>query len=169
VRWQPFAVTAALLAPPVLLAAAVWPEGGIGGGGGDIEAELGEGDSETATTDGLSSTDFLVVGPGQLRIDVAGGDFDTTLTLVDPDSGEQIAFNDDVQGWDPSLVVELDEGASVRAQVRSFDGSAGRFVISVRAADDAPAPGDDAGAGVRVPVEPPPLAPGQTETTIVAG
>jgi hypothetical protein len=166
VRWQPFAVTAALLAPPVLLAAAVWPDGGIGGGGG-IEAELGEGDSETSTTDGLSSTDFLVVGPGQLRIDVAGGDFDTTLTLVDADSGEHIAFNDDVEGWDPSLVVELDEGASVRAQVRSFDGSPGRFVISVSAADDAPELGEGAGAGGTV--APPPLLPGQSETTIVAG
>ena len=150
-RWQPIALTAALLAPPVLLAAAVWPEGGIGGdGGGDVEAELGEGDSEVATTDGFTSTDFLIVGPGQLRIDVEGPGWDPTLTLIDPETGEQLAYNDDFQDLNPSLAVQLDDGESVRAQVRSLGGPpGGRFEITVRATDDLPdVGGDDVGVGV---------------------
>lgn len=172
-RWQPFAVTAALLAPPVLLAVAVWPAGGIGGDGDGVEAELGEGDSEVATTDGFTSTDFLIVGPGQLRIDVEGPGWDPTLTLVDPDSGEQLAYNDDFVDLDPSLAVELDEGETVRAQVRSLTGPpGGRFEISVSATDDLPDAGGavGGGAGGGGPVAPPPLLPGQeTETTIVLG
>jgi hypothetical protein len=157
VRWQPIAVTAALLAPPVLLAAAVWPEGGIGGDGGDdVEAELGEGDSEVATTDGFTSTDFLIVGPGQLRIDVEGPGWDPTLTLIDPDSGEQLAYNDDFQDLNPSLAVQLDDGEVVRAQVRSLGGPpGGRFEISVSATEDLPdVDGDDVGVGVGGGVDP---------------
>jgi hypothetical protein len=178
VRWQPIALTVALLAPPVLLAAAVWPEDGIGGGAGDgVEAELGEGDRETSSTDGFTSTDFLVVGPGQLRIDVEGPGWDPTLTLIDPDSGEQLAYNDDFVDLNPSLAVELGEGDSVRAQVRSLGGPpGGRFVISVSATDDAPdagsgADGGAAGGGGADPVAPPPVLPGQGQsaTTIVEG
>lgn len=143
-RWQPFAVGAALLAPPVLLAAAVWPDDGLGGGAGGIEAELGEGDSEVATTNGLTSTDFLIVGPGQLRISVDGPGWDPTLTILDPESGVQLGYNDDFDDLNPSLVVELDEGESVRAQVRSLRGPpGGRFEISVRETGDLP----DVGGG----------------------
>lgn len=168
------ALTAALLAPPVLLAAAVWPEGGISvGGGGDdeVEAELGEGDSESATTNGVTSTNFLIVGPGQLRIDVLGPDFDPTLTLVDPDSGEQLAYNDDFVDLNPSLAVQLDDGESVLAEVRSLGGPpGGRFEISVSATEDLP----DAGSGVdggSDPTAPPPLLPGDegSVTTVVVG
>jgi hypothetical protein len=134
VRWQSVAVAAGLAAPPLLLAAAVWPDpGGEGtGSSAGVEGELGPGDDDRAGTDGLSSTDFLVTGPGVLRIDVDGPTFDPTLTLVDPDTGEQLDYNDDSDDLNPSLTVELDEGETVRAQVRSLGGPpGGSFTIRV--------------------------------------
>lgn len=132
-RWQSIAVAAGLAAPPVLLAAAVWPEESSADAGfPEAEAELSPGDRDQGTTNGISSTDYLITGEGPMRIDVDGPAFDPTLTLVDPDTGEQLAYNDDSNGLNPSLTVELDEGESVRAQVRSLSGPpGGRFTISV--------------------------------------
>jgi hypothetical protein len=137
VRWQPFAVAAGLAVPPVVLALAVWPSAasdGRGAGFDDAEAELTAGDDERGTTNGLSSTDYLISGAGVLQIDVDGPTFDPTLTLVDPETGAQLDYNDDTNGLNPSLTVELEDGETVRAQVRSLGGPpGGAFTISVTA------------------------------------
>lgn len=134
-RWQPVAVAAALAAPPVALLAAVWPssaEPANGGTTGDPEAELEAGETDEGATNGVSSTDYLVTGGGRLRIDVDGPGFDPTLTLVDPDSGQQLDFNDDADGLNPSLEIDLGDGGSVLAQVRSLGGPpGGTFTISI--------------------------------------
>jgi hypothetical protein len=147
VRWQPFAVAVGLAAPPVLLAIAVWPSASAERAGfDDPEAELTAGDAERGSTNGLSSTDYLITGQGVLRIDVDGPTFDPTLTLVDPETGDQLDYNDDSNGLNPSLTVELDEGESVRAQVRSLGGPpGGAFRISVTDAGDGGGVVDDGG------------------------
>jgi hypothetical protein len=156
-RWQSLAVGAGLLLPPVALAAAVWPDDASGQGprGGEIEAELAPGDEDTATSNGVSSIDFLVTGPGTLTIDVEANDFDPTVTTVDPDSGRQLDYNDDRGdgSLNSRLVVDLGDGESVVAQVRSLNGPpGGRFTIAVSGGgdgdgDDGDDGGDDGAAG----------------------
>jgi hypothetical protein len=137
VRWQPFAVAALLAAPPVALLGAVWPSsaepaGGGGAAAGDPEEELTAGEDAEGATNGISSTDFLITGEGELRIDITGPVFDPTLTLIDPDTGDQLDFNDDSNGLDPSLTVNLGDGGSVLAQVRALGGPpGGPFTIAV--------------------------------------
>jgi len=140
-RWQPFAIAAGLAAPPVALAIAVWPSTSAAertdGATGEPEAELALGDSDRGTTNGVGSTDYLIVGPGFLRVDVDGPGFDPTLTFVDPESGEQVDYNDDTNGLNPALAVELEDGESVLAQVRSLGGPpGGAFTITVSELDD---------------------------------
>jgi hypothetical protein len=168
VRWQPLAVAAGFAAPPILLAAMVWPEPSPAGGAStnDVEAELEVGDTDRSATNGLSSVDYLVRGDGIVRIDVDGPAFDPTLTLVDAESGEQLDYNDDTNGLNPSLVVELDEGEEVRVQVRSLGGPpGGAFTIEVVEADasDAVGAGADGDGGILATI-PPEVAP----TTVVA-
>ena len=180
-RWQPFAVVAALAAPPLLLAVLVWPSGAsavdAGGDDDEVAAELHPGDSEQGTVSGSASADYLIVGNGEnpVRIDVDGAvGLDATLTLVDPESGESLDYNDDTNELDPQLVIDLDDGETVRAEVRSLGGNAGSFEISVRTDDDG---ADDAGDGGPVETAPPrPNRPGPTvvlpagpATTIPAG
>jgi hypothetical protein len=172
VRWQPIAVAAALAAPPVALAILVWPTdasaGGGGGSDGEIEASLAPGDSADGTVSGTLSADFEIVGDGSgpLVVRVAGGGLDSTLTLVDPESGDQLDYNDDTDGLDPALPVELDDGETVVAEVRSLGGEPGSFTISVDlddgSDDDGDGAGRDGGGGVRV------FPPGPA-TTIVVG
>ena len=148
VRWQPLAVAAGFAAPPLLLAVLVWPDPAPAGGasGSDVEAELEVGDTDRGATNGVSSVDYLISGEGIIRIDVDGPTFDPTLTLVDTESGEQLDYNDDTNGLNPSLTVDLDEGEEVRAQVRSLGGPpGGAFTIRVVEGDAGDAVG---GAGV---------------------
>lgn len=153
-RWQPIAVLAALATPPVALAILVWPShaaaGGGGGGGSDdeIQATLGPGESADGTVSGTFSSDYeiLAEGSGVLRISVVGNGLDSTLTLVDPDSGNDLDFNDDTNGLDPQLLVELEDGESVIAEVRSLNGEPGAFVISVDV-DDGESSGGSGGGG----------------------
>ena len=140
-RWQPFAIAAGLAAPPVALAIAVWPSTSAAeradGATGEPEAELALGDSDRGTTNGIGSTDYLIVGPGLLRVDVDGPGFDPTLTFVDAESGEQIDYNDDTNDLNPALAIELDDGESVLAQVRSLGGPpGGAFTITVSEFDE---------------------------------
>jgi hypothetical protein len=174
-RWQPFAVAAALAAPPVALAILVWPvDASADGGGsddGEVEATLGPGESADGTVSGTVSSDYEIVGDGSgpLVLRVVGDGFDSTLTLVDPESDDQLDFDDDTDGADPALSLDLDEGESVIAEVRSFSGEPGSFTILVElddgsGADDGESEGEEGGRGGGVRVFPPGPA-----TTIVGG
>lgn len=136
-RWQPVAVAAALAAPPVMLTVLVWPSGAAPAPPREdrVEASLGPGDAIDGNVSGTFSADYEIVGAGdRLRVAVAGdGGLDTTLTLVDPDTGEQLDFVDDTDGLDPALAVDLDDGDTVIAEVRSLSGRPGSFTISVTA------------------------------------
>jgi hypothetical protein len=170
VRWQPVAVGAGLLLPPVVLAAAVWPDGGGGGGRGpgDVEAELGPGDAADGTSDGFGPVGYLVTGPGTLTIDVDAEGWDPTLTIVDPDSGRQLDYNDDREGsLNSRLVVRLDDDESVVAQVRSLNGPpGGRFTIAVSGGDEGDGDvgsegGEAAGEPFTAPITEPIVVEGQ--------
>lgn len=136
-RWQPIAVLAGLAAPPVALAVLVWPASAPAGGSrdGEVEATLSAGDAADGSVSGTLSRDYEIVGDGgPVRITVAGiPGFDATLTLIDPDSGDQIGFNDDASDGnrDAELTVELGPDETVIAEVRSLGGAPGDFTISV--------------------------------------
>jgi hypothetical protein len=148
-RWQPFAVLAALAAPPVALAVLVWPSNASASGGpgtDDVQATLHVGDAVDGDVSGTLTSDYEIVGDGSgpVRVSVVGVDqFDTTLTLVDPDSGDQIDFiDDDGDSLDPALSVDLDDGESAIAEVRSLGGEPGSFTISVASDDGSDGPKD---------------------------
>lgn len=173
-RWQPFAVGAGFAAPPLVLALLVWPSSasagadGDGGGDGDVAAELAPGDAADGTVAGAESVDYLVTGDGDgpVVIVVFGAGFDSTLTLVDADSGERLDFNDDTIDLDPQLVVELDDGESVVAQVRSLGGEPGSYTIAVDHEGELVEPDGPGGPGVPVPL---PLPIPGPPTTIAFG
>lgn len=146
-RWQPFVVAAGLLAPPVVLAVAVWPASAAGGGADDTELAVGDEATGTVGPGGVTSFEITATEAGRVRIDVLGGGSDPTLTLLD-DDGNQLDYNDDADGLDPSLQVDLDDGEVIHAEVRSFGGDAMAFTIRVREAGGLDDPGDgDIGTG----------------------
>lgn len=156
-RWQPFVVAAGLLAPPLGLAVAVWPasaSGGDGGGGGDTELAVGDEADGTVGPGGMTDYEITADEDGLVRIDVLGRGGDPTLTVRDED-GTELGFNDDADGLDSSVEVDLDAGQVVHAEVRSFSGEAMAFTIRVRSAggrdegDDEPS----AGPGTTIPVD----------------
>lgn len=168
-RWQPFAVAVALAAPPVVLAILVWPTSVSADV--EVEATLAPGESADGSVSGTLSTDYEVVGDGSgpVRITVTAEEegFDATLTLVDPDGGDR-GFNDDTNGVNPELTIDLDDGETVIAEVRSLNGPPGNFTIRVATGDEDEVSTSGGGGGGRdggVRVFPP--APGGVATTII--
>lgn len=156
-RWQPFVVAAGLLAPPLGLAVAVWPASASGGDGGDADTELAVGDDADGTVGpgGVTDYEITVDEDGAVRIDVLGRGGDPTLTVRD-DDGRELGFNDDTDGLDSSVEVDVDAGQVLHAEVRSFSGEAMAFTIRVRSAGggDDGQEGDDepsAGPGTTIP------------------
>ena len=166
-RWQPFAVAAGLLAPPVVLAVAVWPASASDGSDTDTELAVGDETDGTVGPGGVASFEITAADDGSVRIDVLGRGNDPTLTVVDED-GSELAFNDDTDGLDSSVELDLDEGQVVTAQVRSFSGEPIAFTIRVRAAGDGGDGGGDAGGGGFIDVQPAEPREGPA-TTIVRG
>ena len=142
-RWQPFAVAAGLLAPPVGLAAWVWPASASAGSDTDTALAVGDETDGTVAPGGVATFEITADADGTVRIDVVGRGNDPTLTVVDED-GDQLGFNDDTDGLDSSLEVDLDAGQVVDAEVRSFGGEPMAFTIRVRSTDGDGDDGDDA-------------------------
>lgn len=152
-RWQPFVVAAGLLAPPVALAVAVWPASASDGSGEETDASLAVGEETDGTVagDGVVSFEVTATDDGPVRIDVLGRGSDPTLRIVD-EGGSELAFNDDSNGLDPSIEVDLEDGQVVHAEVRSFNGDVVNFTIRVRDGDGgADDEGDDGGDGAEGP------------------
>jgi hypothetical protein len=147
-RWQPFVVAAGLLAPPLGLAVAVWPASASGGDGGDADTELAVGDDADGTVGpgGVTVYELTVAEDGAVRIDVLGRGGDPTLTVRD-DDGRELGFNDDTDGLDSSVEVDVDAGQVLHAEVRSFSGEAMAFTIRVRSAGAGDGGGDGGGGG----------------------
>lgn len=154
-RWQPVAAIAGLAAPPVVLAALVWPAGAEGGaGGGDpIELEIGEAADGQVLGNGVTTYELTAEVDGPVRIDVLGRGQDPTLTVVDAESGDELGFNDDTDGTDSRLVLDLEEGQVILAEVRSFDGSSIAFTIRARRAAEDDLDGEAGGPGTTIPAD----------------
>lgn len=161
-------VAAGLLAPPLVLAVAVWPAsagdaGGGGGGSGETsELAVGEEADGSLGAGGVTSYEITAEEPGPVRIDVIGRSGDPTLTVVD-DDGSQLGFNDDTDGLDSSLELDLEAGQVVRAEVRSFSGEPLAFTIRVATGGGGDAGGSgDPGPGP-VTTVPPTVVPATVE------
>jgi hypothetical protein len=145
-RWQPFVVAAGLLAPPVVLAVAVRPAAARDGEDGGDDTSLAVGEEAGGTVgSGVASFEITATEDGSVRIDVLGRGNDPTLTVVD-EEGDELAFNDDTDGLDPSIALDLDAGEVVHAQVRSFSGVPIAFTIQVTATGRGDGGDDDEGA-----------------------
>lgn len=182
-RWQPAVVALALAAPPVGLAVAVWPDSPGGGAAGTSTDPVPIGTSDQAdgsiNFQGVAVFEITADDDVTVRVDVLGGGSDPTLTIVD-DDGDQLGFNDDTDGLDPQVVVDLAAGDVVRAEVRSFSGDPMAFTIRT-ATDDAAggSTGDEVGTSssgsgsagggsTAVPVPSPAGVPGTIAPTTVA-
>ncbi len=177
-RWlKGVAVTVLLAAPVALVALVAWPSSSEGRAevrqvGSVPDGALVAGDSVGGDVNFGEVASYRVVGDGgNLRFNVTGAPgFDATLTAVD-DDGDQLAYNDDTNGLDPQVVVELGEGEEMTIEVRELGGNAGGFTLEVtgtdqEASDDGP--GADAG-GRGVPVPLPAPGPAGPATTVVVG
>ncbi len=131
----------ALLAAPVVVVTAVaWPAptpAVEGQDEEDIDTDTDGGplvpgdelDGEIAFNGVVS---YAVVGTGEdLVVGVQGDAIDTTLTVLDAESGTQLDYIDDANGLDPELQLSLDEGQEVTVEVRELGGQPGTFTISL--------------------------------------
>ena len=131
-------VVLALAAPVAVVTVVAWPDEGFGGGGGNVRQEgsgpggaVVAGDSVGGTLGFGEVASYRALGSGgQLRIGVTGVGFDFTLTVLDED-GDQLAYNDDTNGLDPEVVVEVDADEEFTIEVRELGGQAAGFTMSV--------------------------------------
>lgn len=146
VVWLRRGLVVVLLAAPIgVVAVVAWPEEGSGGGGGartecadgsgpdgalvagdEVEGDLGFGAVVTCSAVGDG---------GALRFEATAPNADLTLTVVDGD-GDQLAYNDDDNGLDPAVTVDLDDGQEVDVEVRELGSAPASFLLSVEAAED---------------------------------
>ncbi len=173
------ALVVLLLAAPIGgVALFAWPSSSEGRAevreeGSGPEGALIAGDSVGGDVNFGEVASYRVVGDGgNLRFNVTGAPgFDATLTAVD-DEGDQLAYNDDTNGLDPQVVVELGEGEEMTIEVRELGGNAGGFTLEVTGTDQDASEddGSQAGGGVDGRGVPVPLpAPIEPATTIPAG
>jgi hypothetical protein len=137
--WQRALVALALAAPVLVVLVVAWPEGSGGDavpevtldGVGDVDlGDLNEDDEVDVDVPAQGAARFTLVGTGAritVRAEGRAG-FDSTLTVVD-EEGNQIAYNDDSNGLDPEVVVDLDDDQQASVEVRSFGGQSGRVVV----------------------------------------
>ncbi len=133
-RWlRRLGVGALLVAPVIVVAVVAWPEpsptveafdpnddGGALQPGDDLEGDI--------AFNGVVA--YAVVGTGDdLVVGVRGDGIDTTLTVLDAESGEQLDYIDDANGLDPELLLSLEEGRAVTVEVRELGGQPGSFTI----------------------------------------
>lgn len=139
VWWRRALVALALAAPVLVVLVVAWPEGSGDDGavpevvldaGADVDlGDLAE-DAEVVDVPAEGAARFTLVGTGApitVRAEGRAG-FDSTLTVVD-EEGNQLAFNDDSNGLDPEVVVELDDDQRASVEVRSFGGQPGSVVV----------------------------------------
>lgn len=89
--------------------------------------------SETSGQVGSSGTaTFTAVGSGfDVAVVVQGVDgFDSTVTVLDA-FGDEVAFDDDTNGFDPEAVVFMGSGEQFTIEVRGYSGNAGEFRLSI--------------------------------------
>jgi hypothetical protein len=142
VRWVRRGLVVLLLAAPVLIVTAVaWPSDGDGNDGRDSDDVREEGSGPDGalvagdTVEGRVGfgevAEYRLVGDeSRVRIDVAGvPPMDATLTVRDGD-GDELAYNDDTNGLDPQVTVELD-GEELTVEVRELGNNAGSYTLSV--------------------------------------
>jgi hypothetical protein len=138
VRWVRRGLVGVLLALPVVAVAVVaWPDDD-GDAGGDFRADgsgpegvLVVGDSVEGEIGFGEVAVYRLEGEGRADVSVAGvAPMDATLTVLDED-GDQVGFNDDTNGLDPELRVDLDDG-QLTVEVRDLRGSAAAFTVTVR-------------------------------------
>jgi hypothetical protein len=137
--WQRALVAFALAAPVLVVLVVAWPEGSGGDavpegtldGVGDVDlGDLAEDAEVDVDVPAQGAARFTLVGTGAritVRAEGRAG-FDSTLTVVD-EEGNQIAYNDDSNGLDPEVVVDLDDDQQASVEVRSFGGQSGRVVV----------------------------------------
>jgi len=137
-RWVRRASVVVLLAAPVLVVVVVaWPDDRSGGGGAPREEGSGPGGALVAGDAVGGEVGFgevaeyrLIGDDGDVRVGVRGAPgFDATVTVVDAD-GDQVAYNDDSNGLDPEVGVEL-TGEELVVEVRELSGNAGGFTVYV--------------------------------------
>jgi hypothetical protein len=98
----------------------------------------GEGNEASSSCGGTSAEDvgFLWTAPstGLFTFDTFGSDFDTIVQVLDGScSGPEIDCNDDTNGLQSSLTLDLASGQRVGVIVDGFSGASGAFALSIQA------------------------------------
>ena len=131
-------LVALLLAAPVLVVAAVaWPSGDGGGGDDGTRAEGSGPDGALVDGDEIDDrigfgevAEYRLVGDDEVTISVTGvPPMDATLTVRDA-GGREVAYNDDTNGLDPQVTVQL-HGEELTVEVRELGSNAGAYTLRV--------------------------------------
>lgn len=101
-------------------------------GASGVNGELLPGDAVAADVppDGEVTFTAMATVPGPYRIGAQGVDgFDPTIRVLDAATGEELAANDDANGFDAEVVLDLAEAQLVVIEVAGFAGRNGTAVV----------------------------------------
>ena len=80
--------------------------------------------------DGVATFTAVADIDGEFVVGVQGeDDLDSTVTMFDAATGEELGFNDDFSGVDPEVLLTLTAGQVVTIEVRGFAGAGGSFLV----------------------------------------
>jgi hypothetical protein len=141
VRWlRRVLVVAVLLAPIAMVVAIARPDDGaaasgeVRGGGSGADGVLLDGDRVHGDLGFGEAARYRATGDGPTRIGATGGGADLQITVRAVDGGTELASNDDTNGLDPEVTLDLDDGEPVDVEVRELGGNPASFTLYVEAA-----------------------------------